>query len=98
MPNWTVTFSREAGKQYNKLKRSGSKPSITDIIDYLGFDLEKEGPYLVNWPNYSPLDKNKFHCHLRKGRPTYIACWEIINNEAKQIEVYYVGSHEGAPY
>lgn len=38
-----------------------------------------------------------FHCHLRKGHPTYVACWEA-DVQAKKIEVFYVGSHEDAPY
>lgn len=42
MPHWTVSFSREAGKQYEKLKRSGSRPSINDVIDLLVLDLKKK--------------------------------------------------------
>lgn len=98
MSNWNVSFSREAGKQYEKLKRAGSKPSIVDVIDLLALDLQKNGPQLSDWPHYGPLGKEHFHCHLRKGRPTYVACWRIVDKQTKQIEVYYVGSHEGAPY
>ncbi len=99
MSNWTVLFSRTAKKQYEKLKKSGSKkPTVNDAIDFLAIDLQNNGPYLTSWPNYSPLGKNQFHCHLRKGRPTYVACWRIINKQEKQIEVYYVGTHEKAPY
>ncbi len=98
MPDWTVEFSKKAGKQYEKLKRNGSRPSINDTIDFLVLDLKKHGPELPSWPNYGPLEKEHFHCHLRKGRPTYVACWKIVDKKRKQIEVYYVGSHEGAPY
>jgi hypothetical protein len=98
MPHWTVSFSREAGKQYEKLKRSGSRPSINDVIDLLVLDLKKNGPQLPDWPHFGPLEVERFHCHLRRGRPTYVACWRITNKQMKQIEVYYVGSHEGAPY
>ena len=53
---WTVTFSREAKKQYKKLERSGSKkPSIIDIVDFLALDLQKNGPNLPLWPHYKPL-------------------------------------------
>jgi len=38
------------------------------------------------------------HCHLKKGRPTYIAVWEINDKEIKLVEVTYVGTHEKAPY
>ena len=41
---------------------------------------------------------DKRHCHLQKGRPTYVCCWEVINKKRKIIEVYYVGTHEKAPY
>jgi hypothetical protein len=98
MPNWTVNFSAKAGKQYKQLKRSGSRPSINDVIDFLVLDLQKNGPLVSRWPNFGPLEKDEFHCHLRNGKPTYIACWKIIDKQAKQIEVYYVGTHEGAPY
>jgi hypothetical protein len=98
MPHWTVAFSTKAGKQYNKLKVSGSRPSINDVIDLLVLDLQKNGPKLPKWTNYGPLEQDHFHCHLRKGKPTYVACWKILNKKTKQIEVYYVGTHEGAPY
>lgn len=99
MPNWTTTFSRNAKKQYKKLEHSGSKkPSIIDVIDLLALNLAKNGPNLPSWPHYGPLSKDHFHCHLRKGPPTYVACWRIVDKQLKIIEVYYVGSHENAPY
>ena len=98
MSQWTVEFSTKAGKQYDKLKVNGSRPSINDVIDFLALDLQKNGPLLPSWPNFGPLERDHFHCHLRKGKPTYVACWRILNKTTKQIEVYYVGTHEGAPY
>lgn len=96
---WRVIFTKNAAKQYEKLKRSGSKkPSIIDTIDVFAMELEETGPNLRKWPNFGPLGKNKYHCHLLKGRPTYVACWSIQNLQAKIIEVYYVGTHEAAPY
>jgi hypothetical protein len=67
-------------------------------------DLEDMGPYQPAWPKYSPLKRGKripdssFHCHLKRGKPTYVACWRIIDKKRKLIEVYYVGTHENAPY
>ena len=57
-------------------------------------DLSEMGPILPQWPNYSKLGGNKYHCHLGYS---WIACW---NNEkgTVRIEVYYVGSREKAPY
>lgn len=95
---WTVKFNRGAEKQYEKLRRNGSKPSITDIINLLIIELRRDGPYRTNWLNYGLLEENEFHCHLKKGKPTYVACWKIIDKENKIIEVYYVGTHENAPY
>src|ERR1700719_5388447 len=95
---WNLCFSRKASDQYDKLKQSGKKPSINDIINLLVIEMRNEGPYRSNWPNYGPLGENEFHCHLKKGKPTYVACWKIIDNDKKIIEVYYVGTHENAPY
>ncbi len=95
---WTVHFTRQAEKQYEKLKRNGSKPSILDVINLLLVELKLEGPYRSNWPGYGLLEKREFHCHLKKGNPTYVACWKLTDKNSKKIEVYYVGTHENAPY
>lgn len=76
---WTVKYSRKAKDQYDKLRRSGTKPSINDIINLLVIEMVKNGPYRRNWPNYSTLDEEQFHCHLKKGKPTYVACWRIVD-------------------
>jgi hypothetical protein len=64
-------------------------------------ELECLGP-AVNWPNYGKLKNqgksiDRRHCHLKKSRPTWVACWEV-KSEIYLIEVYYVGTHEKAPY
>lgn len=55
----------------------------------------------VNKPNYGKLKQSSSrdlrHCHLQRGKPTWVACWEVYKTE-KVIEVYYVGTHEKAPY
>jgi len=65
-------------------------------------DLANKGPALPDWPNYGRLhgkkSVDKRHCHLQKGKPTYVCCWEVIDKQRKIIEVYYVGTHEKAPY
>lgn len=77
---------------------------VHPIIFALLKDIEDFGPHQLSWPNYSPLKKgngiprDSFHCHLKKGKPTYVACWRILNKKCKLIEVYYVGTHENAPY
>jgi hypothetical protein len=91
-------FPLKLGNNTEKLKRSGSRPSINDVIDLLVLDLQKNGPQLPNWPHFSALEKEYFHCHLRRGKPTFVACWRVVEKKTKYIEVTYVGTHEGAPY
>jgi hypothetical protein len=64
-------------------------------------ELEALGP-AVSWPNYGKLQNqgkriDRRHCHLQKGRPTWVACWEV-DTKNKKIEAYYVGTHEKTPY
>ncbi|MBN2000521.1 cytotoxic translational repressor of toxin-antitoxin stability system [candidate division KSB1 bacterium] len=61
-------------------------------------EIELKGPVRGNWPNYSKLKNQKYHCHLKKGQPVYVAVWQVIDNEIRLIEVIYVGTHEKAPY
>lgn len=77
--------------QYLKLKFSGQKkPSILDAIDALTCDLSLRGPWLTEWPNYGKIEEGKnecfHHCHLKKGKPTYVACWKVIDEKAKKID------------
>lgn len=72
---WSVKLSHHAGKQYEKLKRSGqTRPSINSLIDLLMVELAEKGPVRKNWSNYGRLSGNIYHCHLKQGRPTYVAC------------------------
>jgi hypothetical protein len=79
-----------------------SNPAIYSSLRFLIEDLSIKGPSTYAWPNYGNLHgkcfKDKRHCHIKKGRPTYVCCWEVIDNEIRIIEVYYVGTHENAPY
>lgn len=63
---------------------------LTLLID----DLKVKGPMRKEWPNFSRLEKNRFHCHLSHHR---VACWEW-EDDSIIIEVYYAGSRENAPY
>jgi len=97
-PEWEVTLSTSATKMEKKMP-----VKIRDLLVALIGDIEEIGPIQNDWPNYSKLEKtkrvpeNSFHCHLKKGRPTYVACWQKSKIE-KKIEVFYVGTHENAPY
>lgn len=57
-------------------------------------DLTEKGPVVHNWPNYSKLSANKYHCHLTRK---WVACWRM-EEKTIEIEVYYAGSRENAPY
>jgi hypothetical protein len=62
-----------------------------------------EGPERRNWPHYGKI-KGKGngvimpHCHLNKGRPTYVAMWIVLDYVTQILEVRYVGTHEKADY
>lgn len=94
---WTVNTKRNVDKQAAKLNKN-----VLYLLRLLFEDLINKGPSLSDWPNYGKLhDKkntDKRHCHLQKGNPTYVCCWEVIDKQRKIIEVYYVGTHEKAPY
>lgn len=57
-------------------------------------DLKQKGVMQPSWSNFSKLAKNKYHCHLTYS---YVVCWTSENNSI-EIEVYYAGSRENAPY
>ena len=90
---WIVTSKMTVKKQIKKLPIA-----VKESLFALLLEIEKQGPMRGNWPNYGKLGKNRHHCHLKKGHPTYVAVWEIKDNQIKLVEVIYVGSHEKAPY
>jgi hypothetical protein len=97
--SWHVTFRTRAKKEIKQLPKN-----VKILLDTLSLEIEKEGPYRKDWPSYGPLKKGSgipdasYHCHLKNGRPTYVACWQIVDKDLKKIEVFYVGTHENAPY
>ena len=46
----------------------------------------------------SKLSRTRHHCHLKRGRPTYVAVWDVHESKQRLIEVTYVGTHARAPY
>ena len=85
---WTVKVGKRAFKNVPE--------SVLESLQFLISELEY-GPETPNWSNYCKLNKYSYHCHLKRGRPTYVACW-TADKTTKTIEVYYVGTHEKAPY
>lgn len=91
--NWTVTIARKLQKQIGRLPEPVKKSLVALIRD-----IEVQGPVRGNWPNYGSLKQNRHHCHIKKGKPTYVAVWEVKNKEVKLVEITYAGTHEKAPY
>jgi len=67
---------------------------VQKLLFLLIEDLKSDGPVQKSWQNFSPLSNNQYHCHLTYR---YVACWTHNKGEI-EIEVYYVGSREKAPY
>ena len=90
---WIVTLSRQADKQKGKLP-----PKVRDALIFLVHEINRCGPVRGDWPNYGKLGPKRHHCHIKKGKPTYVAVWEVVGEEVRLVEVTYVGTHEKAPY
>lgn len=86
---WHVTLSGKAAKQARELPKRQYA-----ILARLIIDLELSGPIRGDWPNYSALGKDTHHCHLSYR---WVACWGVAKQH-REIEIYYVGSRENAPY
>ncbi|MDL2315823.1 cytotoxic translational repressor of toxin-antitoxin stability system [Desulfovibrio sp. OttesenSCG-928-A18] len=92
---WVVIFTGKSRKQKTKLP-----PAISSALDLLYGELEQEGPERTNWPHYGKITgkPDMHHCHLNKGRPTYVAVWKVTDRSMKLTEIRYVGTHENANY
>lgn len=99
---WEVVLHSRVQKALDNLSKALSKKlfeKIESAFKLLFGELESFGPVRGTWPNYSKLDNNRHHCHLKKGKPTYVAVWNDLSTDTcKKIEVEYVGTHEKAPY
>ena len=92
---WTIHIVGQAKKAGKTLPKN-----VTASLSLLFIELKTMGPYRCDWPNYTKMKGliDDYHCHIEKGRPTYVACWRILDKKQKIIEVYYAGTHEKAPY
>ena len=68
--------------------------NVQKLLFLLIADLQADGPVQKAWRIFSPLGKDRYHCHLNYR---YVACWTCHKDEIV-IEVYYVGTREKAPY
>ncbi|PWU19052.1 MAG: cytotoxic translational repressor of toxin-antitoxin stability system [Bdellovibrio sp.] len=92
---WTVGLAGKAEKQLRKLPEY-----VREAFVALVKEMEDYGPYRNNWAHYGKLrgSGSQYHCHICSGRPTYVVCWEIKEKTIRVVEIYYVGTHENAPY
>jgi mRNA-degrading endonuclease RelE of RelBE toxin-antitoxin system len=67
---------------------------IQEKLTLLLKDLHDKGPFRSEWPHYSKLTEDSYHCHLSHK---WVACWKY-DKKLIIIEVYYAGSRENAPY
>lgn len=91
--SWKVSFTAKAEKERKRLPEG--------ILLKLGFlieEIHQLGPVRGNWKNYGKLSERQHHCHLKSGRPTYVVCYEVKDSQVRIVEIYYVGTHEKAPY
>jgi len=86
---YEVKIKKKAIRRLKKLPQNVQK-----LLFLLVEDLKADGSIQKSWQNFSSLGDDKYHCHLNYR---YVACWTCRQGEI-EIEVYYVGSREKAPY
>lgn len=97
--DWIVNLHRRIDKNRVDLPKK-----IEIIFQALLKELEADGPIRANWPNFGKIEGTKkskekyYHCHLKRGKPRYVAVWKIVNKEERILEVTYVGTHEKVEY
>lgn len=94
---WRLKVHNKAAKALPDL------PELARLaFDQLARELMAGGPRPQGWPHYGKIkgQPDRHHCHLKRGRPTYVAVWREVRDEdePETIEVIYVGTHEKAPY
>ncbi len=89
---YTVKVKKKVLKSIQKIPKARQE-DFYDLIE----DLRSGGPVQKGWPNFSVLDLKlgTYHCHLSSR---WGACWKVLQNKTLELEVYYVGSREKAPY
>lgn len=112
--NWSVVLSNQAKKAVLGKPKKALPEYAIGALKALIMDIECFGPTLglngKNWPHFGRLRRDTYHCHLPKSRDPkkqgskkgadawYVVCWRLEDEKVKIVEVYYVGTHENAPY
>jgi mRNA-degrading endonuclease RelE of RelBE toxin-antitoxin system len=93
---WTVELTAKVNKQKERLPQR-----IRARLNALLHAIEADGPLQPSMPHFGKLRNQPgewYHCHLNRGRPTYVAVWQVKDKTAVLVEVTYAGTHEKAPY
>jgi mRNA-degrading endonuclease RelE of RelBE toxin-antitoxin system len=86
---YKILVSRKVLKSISKMPES-IQLKLANLVE----DLRDKGPLQQQWPNFSRIGKNEYHCHLSRK---WVVCW-YWEKGTIEIEVYYAGSRENAPY
>lgn len=92
---WTIEASSRVIKQVRALP-----PAIQKLFDLLTSELQTEGPIQPEWHHFGKLQGKDhiYHCHLNKGKPRYVAVWEVRDTRVLLMSIRYAGTHENADY
>ncbi len=92
---WTVRIVGKVKKSVDRMP-----PEIQDRFYALALSLRALGPNQPTMPHFGKLKNRQatYHCHLNKGRPTYVVVWVVQDKAIRLLEVTYAGTHENAPY
>lgn len=85
--SWTIYLTRKAYKQLKKLP-----PSIQDLVDLAVADLEAQGIHPQGWDILKTSD-DKYRLRLTYR---YRMRYEVTDERALEIEVFYVGHRRDA--
>ena len=82
-------MSRKVLRRISKIPES-VQLKLVNLLE----DLRDTGPLQAAWANFNRIGRNEYHCHLSRK---WVACW-YWEKGTIEIEVYYAGSRENAPY
>ena len=86
---YKILVSRKVLRSISKMPES-IQLKMANLVE----DLRDSGPIQRGWHRFSRIGKNEYHCRLSHR---WVACW-YWEKGTREIEVYYAGSRENAPY
>ena len=86
---YNVTITKRAQRSAATMPKA-----VRNKLKALVQSLKVSGPIQPLFWHYSKLGGDRYHCHLALN---WVACWTCKDGSI-DIEVYYAGSREKAPY